>query len=262
MPCVRSPRLPAVLLCSLVLAASVPRDALAESQGKDVPEAPPEPAPDPAAFGGDVAFATEAPIFLGAQGTLKLPYGFLLQAELGVLPGFYVDAVDGALVSANVYSEAVSSLVTSGLRDSFVMRLSGGMRPFVDHGFEVLGGYTLTTLGGGVSARAALEAVGGVSLPAQIPDADIGLRTTLHSFHVSVGWRWAIADHFLVRASLGYLQSVASSSHIEVPDSAAAIPGAADVIARANQTIDATLDENYRTYVKLPILGLGMGYAF
>ncbi|MFO0617460.1 MAG: hypothetical protein U0414_32995 [Polyangiaceae bacterium] len=213
-------------------------------------------------FGGDLAFATEAPIFMGAQGTLKLPYGFLFQAELGALPSFYVNAVDGALVSANVYSEVVSSLVTSGLKNSFVMRLSAGMRPFPAHGFEVLGGYTLTTLGGGVSARAALEAVGGVTLPAQIPDAEIGLQTTLHSFHVSVGWRWVIADHFLVRASVGYLQSVASSSHIEVPDSAASIPGASDVIAKANQTIDSTLDENYKTYVKLPVLGLGLGYSF
>lgn len=164
-------------------------------------------------FGGDLALATEAPIFMGVQGTLKLPYGFLFQAELGALPGFYVEAVDSALVSANVYSEVVSSLVTSGHKNSFVMRLSAGMRPFPAHGFEILGGYTLTTLGGGVSARAALEAVGGVALPQQIPDAEIGLQTTLHSFHVSVGWRWVIADHFLVRTSIGYLQSVGSSSH-------------------------------------------------
>lgn len=213
-------------------------------------------------FGGDIAFATEAPIFLGAQGTLKLPYGFLFQAELGALPSFYVDAVDGALVSANVYSEAVSSLVTSGLDDSFVMRLSAGMRPFRGHGFEILGGYTLTTLGGGVSARTALEAVAGVALPSQIPDAEIGLQSTLHSFHVSVGWRWTIADHFLVRTSIGYLQSVASSSHIEVPDSAASIPGASDILTRANAVVDSTLDENYKTYVKLPVFGLGLGYAF
>lgn len=213
-------------------------------------------------FGGDVALATEAPIFMGVQGTLKLPYGFLFQAELGALPGFYVEAVDSALVSANVYSEVVSSLVTSGLKNSFVMRLSAGMRPFPAHGFEILGGYTLTTLGGGVSARAALEAVGGVALPAQIPDAEIGLQSTLHSFHVSVGWRWVIADHFLVRTSIGYLQSVASSSRIEVPDTASSIPGATAIIDRANQTIDATLDENYKTYVKLPVLGLGLGYSF
>lgn len=213
-------------------------------------------------FGGDLALATEAPIFMGVQGTLKLPYGFLFQAELGALPGFYVEAVDSALVSANVYSEVVSSLVTSGLKNSFVMRLSAGMRPFPAHGFEILGGYTLTTLGGGVSARAALEAVGGVALPQQIPDAEIGLQTTLHSFHVSVGWRWVIADHFLVRTSIGYLQSVGSSSHIEVPDTASSIPGADAIIERANQTIDATLDENYKTYVKLPVLGLGLGYSF
>lgn len=213
-------------------------------------------------FGGDVALATQAPIFVGAQGTLKLPHGFLFQAELGVLPGFYVSAVDGALVSANVYSEVVSSLVTSGLRDSFVLRLSGGMRPFEGHGFEVLGGYTLTTLGGGVSARAALEAVGGVALPSQVPDAEIGLQTTLHNLHVSVGWRWLIADHFLVRASIGYLQTVASSSHIQVPDSASSIPGASAVFEQANQTIDATLDESYKSYVKLPLLGLALGYSF
>ena len=214
----------------------------------------------PVAF--DAALAMEMPIMLGAQATVEVPYRFLVQGEIGVLPGFSVDAVDSALVGASAYDSNTSELVRNTLRDSLVVRLSGGWRPFPAHGFEVLGGYTLTSLGGSVSARTAVEAATGSPLPPEIPDASVLIQSTVHSVHISLGWRWVVADHFLIRTSLGYLQSVASSSHLEVPEVVAQHPEIAPQVDAANRALDRRLNDIYTTYVKLPVLGLSLGYRF
>jgi hypothetical protein len=246
--------------------ATTPRSIASDELGPrrdrkpdDVPK-PLETNEPPVAF--DAAFALQMPIMIGAQATLEVPYRFLLQGEIGVLPGFSVDAVDSALVGADAYDSTTSELVRNTLRDSLVVRFSGGWRPFPAHGFEVLGGYTLTSLGGSVSARTAVEAATGSALPAEIPDASILIQSTVHSVHLSLGWRWVIADHFLIRTSLGYLQSVASSSHLEVPDAVAAHPEIAPQIDSANRALDRRLNDIYTTYVKLPVLGLSLGYRF
>lgn len=222
--------------------------------------ASPEPERSPVAF--DVALAAHVPLMLGGQATLELPLGFLVQTELGVLPGFSIDAVDSVLVSAGAYDEATSTIVRESLRDSFVFRLSAGMRPFPDHGFEFLGGYTLASLGGGVGARTAVEAVSGVAVPAAVPDVEIGVTSTVHAFHVGLGWRWLLAEHFVVRASLGYVQAVGSSSEIEVPSELAQDPQVRAGVTAANAALDEKLDDIYTTYVKMPLLGLSLGYRF
>src|SRR4029079_4566983 len=113
-----------------------------------------EPAPVEKSAAFDLGVVTELPIMAGAQATLEVPYRFLFQGEIGVLPAAFVNAVDGALVGAGAYTANTSELVRGGLGNSLVVRLSGGWRPFADHGFEIMGGYTLTSLGGGLSAKA------------------------------------------------------------------------------------------------------------
>src|SRR6185369_6724833 len=141
-------------------------------------------------------------------------------------------------------------LVRGGLGNSLVVRLSGGWRPFADHGFEIMGGYTLVSLGGGLSAKTAVEAATGIALPAQTPDAQIPLHSTVHSVHVSLGWRWVVADHFVIRASIAYLQAVSSSSHVDLPAGIPATPAVSTQLAQVNQSIDTVLNDTYKTYVK------------
>jgi hypothetical protein len=202
------------------------------------------------------------PIMIGGQATLEVPYRFIFQGEVGVLPGFAVNAVDSALVSSGAYDAATGDLVRNGLSNSLVVRLSGGWRPFPDHGFEVLGGDTLMSLGGGVSAREALQTVAGATLPSSIPDGDITLHSTIHCFHVSLGWRWVVADHFLIRMNLGYLQALSSSSHVDLPSTYTQNAAVAAGLSTANLVIDSKLNDLYTTYVKLPVAGFSLGYRF
>ena len=199
---------------------------------------------------------------VGAQATLELPYRFLVQGEIGVLPAAYLNGIDGVLTRSGVYDATTSALVRSSIQSSLVVRASAGFRPFSDHGLEIMGGYTLASLGGGVSARTAIEAVSGVALPTALPDAQIQLQTTIHALHVSLGWRWVIADHVVVRASLAYLQSVGSSSSLALPSTLAALPGVTTVVDQVNQIVDTKMNDTYTKYAKLPVVGLSLGYRF
>jgi hypothetical protein len=232
-----------------------------EAQAEAPVEAPRPPRREPPPVAFDVAFVTDAPLLMGGQLALEVPYRFLFQVEAGAMPDFFVNAIDGVFVTSGVYGQSTSDLIHEDLGTPFVLRLSTGWRPFTDHGFEILGGYTLTTLSAMVPASQALGALG-MALPAGIPDEPIGLSSVIHSFHVALGWRWVVADHFLVRASLGYMQGVASATHVDVPAAYTSMPGSAPIIRQASDTIDRALDDGFKTYVKLPIVGLGVGYRF
>lgn len=210
----------------------------------------------------DLSFATEAPLMIGGQATLELPYRLLVQGEVGVVPAAYVNAIDGVLTGAGVYDATMSDLVRSTLQSSLVVRASAGLRPFSDHGFEIMGGYTMVSIHGGVSARQAIETFSPVTTPIQIPDTQIQLSTTVHSLHLSLGWRWVVADHLVVRASLAYLQSVGSSSSLAVPASLTTLPGVAARVDQVSQAVDTTLSDGYAKYAKLPVMGLSLGYRF
>jgi hypothetical protein len=59
-----------------------------------------------------------------------------------------------------------------------------------------------------------------------------------------------------------YLQSVGSSSSLAVPASVAALPGVAARVDQVSQAVDATLNDAYTKYAKLPVVGLSLGYRF
>jgi hypothetical protein len=234
------------------------------------PDAPTRPAPDAvkkapkdeASVNFDIGCATEVPLMVGGQATLELPYRILIQGEVGVLPAAYVSGIDSVLTGTGAYDATTSALVRSTLQNSLVVRASGGFRPFSDHGLELMGGYTLTSMGGGVSARSAIEAAAGVAVPAEIPDAQIQLQTTIHSLHASLGWRWIVGDHFVVRASIAYLQAIGSSSSLVVPASVTAVPGVAARVDQVSQAVDSTLNSSFTKYAKMPVMGLSLGYRF
>jgi hypothetical protein len=225
------------------------------------PDAAPPPGPRARSVAFDLSVGTQVPILIGGQVTLDV-HRFLLQGEIGVLPTAYVNVVNGVLVSSGAYDQATAALVKSALGNSLVVRLSAGVRPFADHGLEIVGGYTLASVHGGVSARQTIETVTGTTLPAELGDAEVPISSTIHSVHLQLGWRWVLADHLVIRASVGYLQSVASSSHVGMPEGVPVNAITTAALARVNGAVDELLDKTYKTYVKTPVVGLSLGYRF
>jgi hypothetical protein len=126
-------------------------------------------------------------------------------------------------------------------------------------GLEILAGYTLLVLSediGGIdivknAVRRANSSVTG--------DEDVDLSSTIHGFHVTLAYSWLLAEHLALRASLGYMQAIASSTTIEAPAIEQREPTEFRLLAAA---LDRYLDDKYTTYVKLPTLGLTLNYRF
>jgi hypothetical protein len=206
----------------------------------------------------DLAAMTVVPITLGGQASIEIPGRILLQGDLGWMPPGYGSAINGLVQSFGAYDPEVGALVSGALDGAFVARLSAGWRPFPSAGFEITGGYTYIGLSGSVDAADVAGALGGEvasGLAARLVAEPIELSSHLHNFHVALGWRWVVWDHLVIRANLGYTQTLGSSSSID-------IPGQPALTAIANPVVDQTLGDIYKTYVKLPFIALGAGYRF
>lgn len=212
----------------------------------------------------DLGVGTEVPISVGGVLTAELPHRFLLQVGVGVMPTAYSDAIDGFLTSVGAYNAAVSQAVRASLGNSLVVRTSIGGRPFSGHGFEILAGYTLIKGNGSLDTTDAITAIlaeTGTSLPAPSSlGEEIPIGATLHNFHASIGWRWLVADERLVlRASLSYLQTLASEVQVDIPDSATEV---APFEAEINRQVNAYMTPFFSKYAKAPTLGLSAAFRF
>jgi len=206
----------------------------------------------------DLMVGTQVPLSVGLLGGLELPGRILLFGEVGWMPRAYGSAINGVVQGLGGYDDSIRQLIDGSLEDGLVVRLSGGWRPFPSAGFEIFGGYTHIALSGSVDPSA-VAAIAGAEFASQavgqLLAEDVLISSALHNFHVGLGWRWVAFDHLVIRASLSYTQTLASSSAIETP----AIPEAGLV---ATPLVDATLQRIYQDYSKLPLVGLSAGYRF
>jgi hypothetical protein len=223
-----------------------------------VADAEPGTEEEPSSVAFDLAAETIVPLSLGGAASLEIPGRVLIQANLGWMPPGYGAAVSGLVQSVGGTDPGVGALVDAALDGAFVARVSAGWRPFPSAGFEITGGYTYVGLSGGLSAADLASAIGGnvaAAYAASPFEADISVRSKLHNFHVGLGWRWVVWDHLLIRATLGYMQTLGSSSSVE-------ISGHPELATMANDTVAPMLADVYKSYVKLPYLGIDAGYRF
>ena len=206
----------------------------------------------------DAGAGTAVPLSAGAQATLELPWRALAQVELGWMPPPYLDLINAAVVAAGGYTDDDAAIIAGALRNSLVLRLSLGARPLRRRGLELLAGYTLAMLGGGLSASDGIELATGASFEGNA-DVDVPIHSKLHAFHVGAGWRWDLAHRLRLRAHVAYVQCVASSTGIDL---AARRPGGDAAIGRVEQALDHYLAGLYTTYLKAPVASVALAYRF
>lgn len=212
----------------------------------------------PSPWAVDIGVGTVVPLYLGAQVVVEGPLRLLGSFEIGWMPKPYAYGIDDLLQTFGVYPDEVSELIREALKSSLVIRPSLGWRPFPELGFEVSAGYTFLTLGGGLSARQAIETATERTLPNDTTN-QIPLHSSLHNIHVQLAWRFSIGDHFTLRASLAYLHTLASSTSIDANPRTMA---GKRVVDEANRRIDDYLNGYYTKYVHAPLLGLSAAYRF
>jgi hypothetical protein len=205
----------------------------------------------------DLAVGTQFPLSWGPQISLEIPGRILIQTELGWMPGFYGSAIVGLIESVGDNDALLSRVADDALSNSFVFRLSGGWRPFPKAGFEMYAGYTTVSLKGEASAATVSRLIDGqVGTLLEQVDGRVGVKSQLHNFHVALGWRWlALDDHLVIRAQLGYTQTLGANSSVEVDIDK-------ELERRAQKPFDRAVEELVTSDVKLPVIGLMFGYRF
>ncbi|MCC6528509.1 MAG: hypothetical protein IT373_38035 [Polyangiaceae bacterium] len=225
------------------------------AQGYGMPDAEPEPEePEPPFV--DLALGTHAPLSLDAEATVELPARILLQGGFGWMPPGYRALVTKLVSSASGGDDALATLVDGSLDTTLVLRISAGWRPVPTEGFEIWLGYTAAFLSGSVTPTdlgATVEDPLGAELASELA-SDVKLQSTLHNIHVGLGWRFVVWDHLVVRASVGYTQTLGATSGVSIPDEA--------LEAEAAPIVEKSLNDAYKGFVKLPVVGLTAGYRF
>jgi hypothetical protein len=215
----------------------------------------------PRSFQLDVGMSTEFPIAVGGFVGIEVPGRLLFQLGAGAMPSAYSGAINSALMGAGAYDQVIGNFIHAALGTSFVLRASAGWRPFTNHGLEILGGYTLVTLGGSTTEgdiiNAVLTEAGASQRVTPGSGATIPLSATMHNVHATIGWRWLLAgDHLVIRASLSYLQCVAANVGVSLPSQGQAME------TLVNQQLNAFVSPYLTSYVKTPLVGLSAAYRF
>jgi hypothetical protein len=210
-------------------------------------------------FALDLSAVTWIPLSVGPELSFELPGRVLAQVHLGWMPELYSHTLTDSLEDAGVYDSEISDLVDGAVRGATIWRLSAGWRPFPRAGLELTLGYAHVALDGATNSDEVIPLVPddvADEIAAEVgDDVDVNLDSSIHHFTVGAGWRWVIADHLVIRANVGYLQAFASHSKLD-------IQGRPDLTGMAAPTVESVLHDHYMRYVKLPVVGFGVGYRF
>lgn len=214
----------------------------------------------PTAWRVDGIAGTRFPLDLGAQVLVEGPGRLRLGTSFGYLPETYVSATNRVLVALDVYSRAVGELIETALQNSLVWTTQLGWRPFPRHGFALGVGYTLISLGGGLTGAEAISAASRRPLPAIATGLPVKVqaRSTLHALSAELSWEWLVAEHFLVRAALGGFGTLDASTTLTQKSH----PALASFIAPFLREGEAYLDDTYTSYVHAGYVALGAGVRF
>ena len=210
-------------------------------------------------FALDLSAVTWIPLSVGPELSVELPGRVLAQVHLGWMPELYSHTLTSSLEDAGVYDQEIGDLVDGAVRGATIWRLAAGWRPFPSAGLELTVGYAHVALDGATNSDEVIPLV-----PADVADeiaaevgndVDVNLDSSIHHFTIAAGWRWLIADRLVIRANVGYLQAFASDSTLD-------IRGRPDLTSLAAPTVETVLHDHYMRYVKIPVVGFGIGYRF
>jgi hypothetical protein len=173
------------------------------------------------------------------------------------MPAAYGSAISGLVRAIGDSETMIGPIIEKVLSNSLVLRAGAGWRPFRSAGFELGGGYTGMRISGAVPPQVIAELIGGEagSEVQQQLHEDVPVRAMLHNVHVTVGWRWVAAEHLVIRAFVGYSQTVTSSSSVSIPSHR-------DLAAKVNPLVAEELNTVVKNDLKLPLVGLHLGVRF
>ena len=205
---------------------------------------------------------TDFPIMIGGGMGLETSDRIRADVSGGILPGPYWDAVNGALVAFDVYSELTAELIDVLLNGALVLRTEGGWRPWADRGvFFTLGYQHIALAGDTTDLRLFGDGIDSDLLDRAAEDSTLDVRVRPHMLLGRVGVEHTIRESIELRLTLGFAYTVASSSTVESIREAATPAGAA-IQEEVSTAAEAYLNDVFTSWVHVPMIGVSGGYRF
>jgi hypothetical protein len=200
---------------------------------------------------------TDVPLHAGGRLDLDLPSGLKLHTTLGGMPEDYIGVINSTVVSLGGYDTKTAEVVAAALKDSLVWRVHAGWRPGHDGAFYLSAGYTLITLGGGVSGEDLLSLATNEE-PDSVSTAHVyAVDSTLHLLDIEFGWSWVFLNTYTLRASAGFTGTIIATT--KVSPQFAPIGDTGEKAKTFTDAVEAFLDATYEGNVFTPTLSLAVG---
>lgn len=211
-----------------------------------------------------VEVGTTVPTDVGVGARVEWPGRVRTGLRLGVLPGPYVDAINGVAMAFDAYGEPTADVIRSSLQRSLVASLDVGWRFTDREGWRRLSlqaTYRLATLGGSATGQELLVAASGIEAPR--PDGptsglDYDLGTTVHLLGPELLWEPPLTGGLRLAVGLGAAFTVGARTRVD-PTFTPRSPAIQDAFTEG---AEAWLDQTLRRYVHTPTFRIGLAYAF
>ena len=205
-------------------------------------------------------FVTDLPLQAGGRIDLDLASGLKVHSSLGGMPEDFIDIINSTVVSFNGYNEETAEVVAAALKNSLVWRTHIGWNADPEAGFYLSAGYTLITLGGGVSGEDLLT-IASDEKPDDVSAAHVySVDSTLHLVDIEVGWRWVFLDTYTLRLAAGFSGTIAANT--EVSPKFTPIGETATKAQKFTDEVEVFLDNTYEGNVFTPTVSAAFGVQF
>ncbi len=149
---------------------------------------------------------THMPLFVGGAMALELARVFVLRVGAGVVPGFYLDAVNDVGTGWQLWGASDAATLRGMLGDAIFLEAGGALRPTGASGIELAASYALlwahTVLSDGVMSAMGAPDDGSTAR------SDVGLDLYVHAVHVELAGVFTIADVITGRLALGWMHAL------------------------------------------------------
>ncbi|MGE0788210.1 MAG: hypothetical protein AB7S26_21235 [Sandaracinaceae bacterium] len=171
-------------------------------------------APVPPGWTFDLSATTSFPISVGVEGQLTSPVGVFVYASVGHTPEAYLSGLTDIVAGPAHLRPSVRPMLNEIIGNGgWNLRLGVGYT--IPEGLELSAGYTLLAAASRLTPEAIEQATGqNVRWPGM---TDVPLNSVLHAFHGRVGWRFVVEEHFVLRATIGWVHVFAAQASVEVP---------------------------------------------
>lgn len=203
-----------------------------------------------------VLAGTDVGLDLGGGLQVELPIPIRLTGLVGWLPGGYAWILDKYYTDVFDGRPAVGELIKETLKNSLVVRGMLGAR--LARGLFIDGTYTFVRSDKDGLIAGVIENAAGLGLREELPFTNT-FQTTVraHMAGAQVGWQWGRGPGFSLRASIGFVTIVRTTTSIE-PNFTPQDPAATERIINAAEVRLKDAGDG----IVAPIGSLYLGYTF